>query len=144
MAGEGTEHEGDGEGPGAGGLGLGVQTEVALELRNGQGADGDRFKDVLRPSGKYSLSDVQLDILNPMTALFRARLNGPPGAPIWVRAWLSTETGTVAEAASPQLTAGEYATLEVTLRSPESPQTAYMRIESAPLNTEHVVALKLT
>jgi hypothetical protein len=115
-----------------------------LELINGQRVDGGRFMDVLRPSREYSLSDVQLSMPNLVTALFRARLNGPPGAPVWVRAWLSTETGTLAETASPQLTAGEYATLEVTLRSSESPQTAYMRIESAPLNTEHVVALKLT
>jgi hypothetical protein len=116
-----------------------------LGIRNSHPLDdGHPFVDVLRPSREYSLSDVQLDIPNPMTALFKARLNGPAGAPVWVRAWLSTENGTLAEAASPQLTAGEYATIEVTLRSSESPQTAYMRIESAPLNTEHVVALKLS
>jgi len=40
--------------------------------------------------------------------------------------------------------AGDNITLEVALRSDESPQSAYMRIESAPLKTEHVVALKLT
>jgi hypothetical protein len=39
--------------------------------------------------------------------------------------------------------AGDDVTLEVKLRSLESPQTAYMRIESAPLKTEHVVALGL-
>jgi hypothetical protein len=39
--------------------------------------------------------------------------------------------------------AGDHVTLEVTLRSAESPQNAYMRIESAPLKTEHVVVLKL-
>jgi hypothetical protein len=80
---------------------------------------------------------------NPMTALFTAKANGPAGAPVWVRAWLSSEAGTLAETASPQLTAGENVTLELTLRNSELPQTAYMRIESAPLNTEHVVALKL-
>ena len=103
----------------------------------------DSFVEVLRPAQGYSLSNVQLTIPNSTTAIFRARLNGPPGAPVWVRAWLSTEAGTLAEAASPQLTAGEYATLKVTLRNPQLPQTAYMRIESALLKTEHVVALKL-
>jgi hypothetical protein len=60
-----------------------------------------------------------------------------------VRAWLSTEAGTLAEAASPQITAGDGISLEVTLQTSESPQFAYMRIESAPLQTEHVVMLKL-
>jgi hypothetical protein len=39
--------------------------------------------------------------------------------------------------------AGDEVTLEVTLRGTESPESAYMRIESAPLKTEHVVVMKL-
>jgi hypothetical protein len=84
-----------------------------------------------------------LDIPNPTTAIFKARLNGPEGKPVWARAWLSTEEGTLAESASPQLMAGDEVTLEVVLRSPVSPHYGYMRLESAPLNTEHVVGLKL-
>jgi hypothetical protein len=42
------------------------------------------------------------------------------------------------------LKAGDDIKLEVTLKGPESPQSAYMRIESAPLKTEHIVLLKLT
>ena len=103
----------------------------------------DSFVDILRPSQGYSLSEVRLDIPNPTTAIFKAKLNGPEGMPVWVRAWLSTEAGTLAETASPRLMAGDHVTLEVTLRSAESPQNAYMRIESAPLKTEHVVVLKL-
>ena len=95
------------------------------------------------PCHGYSLSDVQLNILNPMTAIFKAKLNGPGGKPVWARAWLSTEAGTLAESASPQLQAGDEVILEVILRTSESPQYAYMRVESAPLNTEHVVALKI-
>ena len=102
----------------------------------------DSFADVLPPSNSYSLSDVRLELPNPMTAIFKARLNGPNGAPVWARAWLSTEAGTLAEATSPQLLAGDQVTLEVTLRGAEVPQSAYMRIESAPLKTEHVVGLK--
>ena len=103
----------------------------------------DSFVDILPPCQGYSLSDVRLDIPNPSTAIFKAKLNGPEGMPVWVRAWLSTEAGTLAETASPRLMAGDHVTLEVTLRSAESPQNAYMRIESAPLKTEHVVVLKL-
>jgi hypothetical protein len=103
----------------------------------------DSFVDILRPSQGYSLSDVQLKIPDPETAIFKARLNAPSGAPVWARAWLSNEAGTLAEAVSPQLVAGDSVTLELALLSLESPQTAYMRIESAPLRTEHVVALKL-
>jgi hypothetical protein len=100
--------------------------------------------DILRPSHGYSLSEVRLEIPNPAVAIFKARLNGPQGMPVWARAWLSTEAGTLAESASPQLKAGEQVTLQVMLRSSESPEYAYMRIESAPLLTEHVVALKLS
>ena len=105
--------------------------------------DLDSFADSLRPSRGYSLSDVRLNIPDPITAIFKATLNGPAGAPVWARAWLSTEAGTLAEAASPPLTAGDDVTLEVIFRGPESPQYAYMRIESKPLKTEHVVVLKL-
>jgi len=103
----------------------------------------DLFVDILRPSHGYSLSEVRLDIPSPTVAIFKARLNGPADKPVWARAWLSTEVGTLAESASPELRSGDEVTLEVVLRSSESPGYAYMRIESAPLNTEHVVGLKL-
>jgi hypothetical protein len=102
------------------------------------------FADFLRPARGFSLSDVRLDIPSTSVAIFRAKLNGPAGKPVWARAWLSTEAGTLAESASPQLTSGDEVVLEVTLLGPESPQYAYLRIESAPLQTEHVVGLKLT
>ena len=104
----------------------------------------DTFVNILPPSQGYSLSDVQLEIPNPTTAVFSAKANGPDGASVWVRAWLSTEAGTLAETASPQLMAGDQVRLEVVVRGSESPQSAYMRIESAPLKTEHVVGLKLS
>ena len=96
-------------------------------------------RDIQGPSHGYSLGNLQFEMPDPTTAIFKARLNGPPDQPVWVRAWLSTEAGTLAETASPQLKAGE----KVTLQTSESPQYGYMRIESAPLNTEHVVALRL-
>jgi hypothetical protein len=101
------------------------------------------FVAMMPPSRGYSLSDIRLDIPSPTIAIFKAKLNAPEGKPVWARAWLSTEAGTLGESASPQLMAGDEVTLEVTLESPESPQFAYMRIESAPLATEHVVGLKL-
>ena len=101
------------------------------------------FVNILPSARGYSLGNVLLDIPNPATAVFHATLHGPAGAPVWVRAWLSTAAGTLAEAASAQLTAGGNVTLAVTLQSAESPEHAYLRIESAPLQTEHVVALKL-
>jgi hypothetical protein len=101
------------------------------------------FSDMLPPTHGYFLSDVRLEVPNPTTAIFKARLNAPQDNPVWARAWLSTEAGTLAEAASAQLTAGDEVTLEVKLQTAESPQFAYMRIESAPLQTEHVVMLRL-
>ena len=101
------------------------------------------FADIMPASQGYWLSDVRLEIAGLTSAVFKARLNGPVGKPVWARAWLSIEAGTLAEADSPQLTAGDEVTLPVTLPTSEAPQYAYMRIESAPLNTEHVVGLKL-
>ncbi|HWA08569.1 MAG TPA: hypothetical protein VG838_03795 [Opitutaceae bacterium] len=57
-----------------------------------------------RPESAYFLSDVALEIPAADIAVFRATLNGPPGASVWTRAWLSTEAdGTLAETASPVL-----------------------------------------
>ena len=100
-------------------------------------------RDILGPNHGYSLGNFQFDMPDPTTAIFKAQLNGPEDQPVWVRAWLSTEADTLAETASPQMKAGEEVTLKVTLQTSESPQYAYMRIESAPLKPEHVVALRL-
>ena len=103
----------------------------------------ESFFDVLPAAGAYRLSDVELDLSGPSVAVFRAMLKGPEGAAVWARAWLSNETETLAEAASGELKAGDSVTLTVVLRGGEAPETAYMRIESAPLVTEHVVGLRL-
>lgn len=98
-----------------------------------------------RSSRGYFLSDVTLEIPNSDTAVFRAKLNAPPGSKVWVRAWLSTELdGTLAEVASEPLNAGDLATLTVKLHGPRIPENACIRIESAPLATEHVAIIKLT
>ena len=105
----------------------------------------------LRPSSEspqsskaYFLSEVTLDIPRPDTAIFRAKLHSPVGSQVWTRAWLSNEIdGTLAETASPPLNAGDIATLTVILQDNRIPEYAYMRIESAPLATEHVVGIKL-
>jgi len=102
------------------------------------------FRDALPPSGAYSLTSVHIEWKDATTAIFTAKLNGPEGSPVWARAWLSNEAGTLAESASPQLKAGDEVTLEVRLHTSDSPQYAHMRIESSPLNTQHVVSLKLT
>ena len=107
-------------------------------------SDEDSFEEMLASSNGYSLSHVRFDMAGPKLAVFEARLNGPEGMPVWARAWLSTELGTLAESASPQLMAGDKVRLEVALLGEILPQYAYMRIESAPLRSEHVVVRKLT
>jgi hypothetical protein len=52
-------------------------------------------------------------------------------------------TKTVAEAASPRLNAGDDVVLNVKLTRARTPDHASMRIESAPLRTEHVVQIAL-
>ncbi len=106
--------------------------------------ESDGFADVLQPAGPYRLNNVRLEIADSATVVFRARLEGPAGAAVWARAWLSNEAGTLAETASGELKASEEVVLEVKLSGEELSQYAYMRIESAPLKTEHVVGMKLT
>ena len=101
------------------------------------------FEDILPASRGYWLSQVRLERTSGEHTLFRAKLNGPDGMPVWARAWLSTEAGTLAEAVSDQLKAGDEVTLMLVVCAPVSPEFAYMRIESAPLQTEHVVRRKL-
>ena len=97
-----------------------------------------------RSSSSYFLSDVSVDIPRADTAVFRARLHGPAGSKVWVRAWLSNELdGTLAEIASDCLEAGELATLTLKLRDTRTPENACIRIESAPLATEHIVIIRL-
>lgn len=102
------------------------------------------FANSLPPSGAYFLSEVRMDIPDPLTVIFKAKLHGPVGSPVWTRAWVSTQIdGTLAEVASPQMAAGDEAVLTVKLKDGKRPDHAYMRIESAPLCTEHVVSTEL-
>ena len=98
------------------------------------------------PSEGYQLDDVSLCIENERTAIFRATLTAPAGAAVWARAWVSSEEQTLAESASPRMSAGQIAELKVTLAEnirPEDAVMGCMRIESAPLATKHVVRFDL-
>jgi hypothetical protein len=102
------------------------------------------FSDLMPPPPDFRLLDVSLDITDSQTAVFRAKLVGPAGSPVWARAWLGTEAeGTLAESASPQVNAGDEVTLVVKLTRDITPEGAYIRIESAPLETRHVMRLRL-
>src|SRR4051794_28423962 len=102
------------------------------------------FVDSAAPTSEYRLSNVSLDILDPETAIFRATLNGPSGAPVWARAWFWNDIDhTVAEAASPRLNAGDEVVLTLKLKRAKTPDHASMRIESAPLQTKHVAHIGL-
>ncbi len=102
------------------------------------------FVDSFKPAGEYLLENVRLDIPDPVTAIFNATLVGPPGAPVWARAWMSNAAdGTLAEAESPKMVAGDDVTLVVQLTGDGSPELACMRIDSAPLETRHTMHSKL-
>jgi hypothetical protein len=102
------------------------------------------FVDCLPASGEYFLSDVLLEVADTSTVIMKAKLHGPLGAGVWARGWLSNATvGTVAEGVSPQLISGDQAALTIKLTNEQIPDHAYMRIESAPSKTEHVVGAEL-
>jgi hypothetical protein len=103
------------------------------------------FVHLIQPPADYHLQDVQLDIVDERTAVFKARLMGPPGASVWARAWLGSEAeGTLGETASPEMKAGDEVTLSVKLVRDATPEGAYIRIESAPLQTRHVMSQRLS
>ena len=98
----------------------------------------------LIPPSDYHLEEVRLDIPDPQTAVFQAKLIGPPGSYVWARAWLGSEAeGTMAETASPQMNAGDEVKLIVKLAREATPEAAYIRIESAPLKTKHIMCFRL-
>lgn len=94
------------------------------------------------PHGEYRLADVSIATIDGR-ARFSARLIGPIGRSVWARAWISSDEGTLGETASPMAFAEETVMLDVPLPSSIEGCSAYMRIESAPLQTEHVVAIRL-
>jgi hypothetical protein len=94
------------------------------------------------PNGEYRLSEVSINLLDDEVR-FSARLEGPAGKNAWARVWISDAEGTLGEAASPMVRIGEAVTLDVPLPASTKGCVAYMRIESAPLQTEHVVSLSL-
>lgn len=99
------------------------------------------FSDALKPSGEYCLSDVTLE-LKDGEAIFYARLCGPTNAKVWMRAWISDEFKTLSETASDALAVGDAITLAVAIPDnlpAEGTGLAAIRIESAPLQTEHVL-----
>ena len=103
------------------------------------------FVHLIPPPADYHLDDVHLDIPDEKTAIFRAKLIGPPGKHVWARAWLGSESeGTIAETASPQMNARDEVTLVVKLPRDATPEGAYIRIESAPLKTKHIMCLRLS
>ena len=98
----------------------------------------------LIPPSDYHLDEVRLDIPDPQTAVFRAKLIGPPGSHVWARAWLASEAeGTMAQTASPQMNTGDEVTLIVKILRDTTPEGAYIRIESAPLKTKHLMCFRL-
>jgi hypothetical protein len=101
----------------------------------------------LKPSQRgYRLDQITLRITDGLTGIFEATLLAPDGSSVWARAWISDDTGTLAEAASERLTAGARVGLTVSLPQNIAPERAlygYMRIESAPLATEQVMRVNL-
>jgi len=100
------------------------------------------FEEMLTPRGAYRLEDVSLLVATDKVR-FRAVLLGPAGAEVWARAWISDENGTLAETAAPSAVAGDQVTIDVATPQSVSGCHAFIRIESKPLETEHVLMRRL-
>lgn len=94
------------------------------------------------PQGEFWLEDVSV-LSNPEKVRFTATLAGPEGADVWVRAWISDDRRTLSETASPRAVAGDTIVLEVASPPSTSGCSAYLRIESQPLITEHILRHRL-
>jgi len=95
-------------------------------------------------AGAYRLQDPSLSIRGE-TLTFHATVAAPEGESCWLRAWLSDEHRTLSEAVAQSHGSGTRVSIEVAV-PPELTPGAYfavVRIESRPLETEHVVVFKL-
>ena len=103
------------------------------------------FSDALKASSEYRLADVRLELTDDQ-AIFHARLCGPDRAKVWARAWISDDSKTLSETATDMLSAGDHISLAVAIPANlpiEGAGLAAIRIESAPLQTEHVLTKPL-
>lgn len=105
----------------------------------------ESFSEALAAQGEYCISKVRLEVSREL-AVFHPTLTGPDGAQVWARAWLSDEDGTLSETATKALVSG--AEPAIAVRIPENLSSSHdylavIRIESAPLQTEHVLSKKL-
>ena len=105
----------------------------------------ESFTEALAAQGEYRISEVRLEISEGL-AVFHPTLTGPEGAQVWARAWLSDEDGTLSETATEALVSSAQPAIAVripdNLRADQE-YVAVIRIESAPLRTEHVLSKKL-
>lgn len=96
-------------------------------------------------SKRYALSEIKLSV-SDNTINVEATCNGPQDALIWTRAWLSNEVGTLSETAIEPVEAGSRVLIGIPIPEKIEPQdrhTVYIRNESAPLQTEHVVSIPI-
>jgi hypothetical protein len=94
----------------------------------------------------YTLSNVEVSVQHKMVHVV-ARGSGPQGAMAWVRAWLSNELRTLSETSIEPVKAGSFISIDVpmpNLIDPNDHHTVYVRIESSPLHTEHVVSVPVS
>ena len=93
----------------------------------------------------YTLSKVEVSMKDKVVHV-EANCSGPRGAMVWARAWLSNELGTLSETSIEPVIAGSPISIDVTIPNginAMNQHTVYVRVESAPLQTEHVVAVPI-
>lgn len=98
------------------------------------------FIDSFEPKTQYQLSNVRLEIPDDRTAVFTAKVLGPPDATAWVRAWISNEElGGLGEAELAEVPTGSKVTLRVIQVIDSIPELACIRVESERLATKHTL-----
>jgi len=94
---------------------------------------------------EYSLADVRADVVDGAIRI-SALAHGPKDSSVWVRAWLSNQSRTLSETALDPVDAGTSVVVDVPIPTgldPDDAYAAYIRIESAPLETRQVVAIPI-
>ncbi len=100
----------------------------------------DAFVDSFEPATEYQLSNVWLEIPDDRTAVFTAKVIGPPGATAWVRAWISNEEfGGLGEAELAEVPTNTEVSLRVIQVIDATPELACIRIESERFATKHTL-----
>ena len=98
------------------------------------------------PVEPFAVTDPEIEIVDEMSARFRARFDGPAGSKVIGRAWISDVDGTMIDGETGVIDAGSVAEMLLTIPQAKVQNgnlIACMRVEWPLYQTKHVIGWTL-